>query len=129
MSQPERAAHEALFDIHPVTGASIEVFYADRSLETFGWRGAGWFWCLVGADFSSGSWSVPYLLLSVSARDAHGGGDQPLMREHLANRASLPCAEYGTRTSRHTMLRRQKASYSLAFVELAHMGTIWTTGA
>ena len=27
-----------------MTGASIEVFYADRSLETFGWKGAGWFW-------------------------------------------------------------------------------------
>ncbi|MGY3578940.1 hypothetical protein [Bradyrhizobium sp. USDA 4504] len=37
-------AHKAFFDIHPVTGASIEVFFADRSLETFGWRGAGWFW-------------------------------------------------------------------------------------
>jgi hypothetical protein len=33
-----------LFDIHPVTGASIEVFYADRTLETFGKGGAGWFW-------------------------------------------------------------------------------------
>jgi len=37
--------HEPIFDIHPVTGASIEVFYADRSLESFGWRGAGWYWC------------------------------------------------------------------------------------
>jgi hypothetical protein len=36
--------HEPIFDIHPVTGASIEVFYADRSLETFGRCGAGWFW-------------------------------------------------------------------------------------
>jgi hypothetical protein len=33
-----------LFDVHPVTGASIEVFYADRALETFGRGGAGWFW-------------------------------------------------------------------------------------
>ncbi|HZR89976.1 MAG TPA: hypothetical protein VFB02_24490 [Bradyrhizobium sp.] len=33
-----------LFDVDPVTGASIEVFYSDRTLETFGWRGAGWFW-------------------------------------------------------------------------------------
>jgi hypothetical protein len=33
-----------VFDIHPVTGASIELFYADRTPETFGWRGAGWFW-------------------------------------------------------------------------------------
>jgi hypothetical protein len=38
VSAPGRA-HEA-FDIHPVTGASIEVFFADRSLETFG-RGRG----------------------------------------------------------------------------------------
>lgn len=42
MSHPER---EAYFDIDPVTGASIEVFYADRSLETFGRGGAGWSWC------------------------------------------------------------------------------------
>ena len=36
--------YEPLFDIHPVTGASIEVFWADTTLETFGRRGAGWFW-------------------------------------------------------------------------------------
>ena len=36
---------EPLFDIHPLTGASIEVFYADRTLDTFGRCGAGWFWC------------------------------------------------------------------------------------
>ena len=34
---------EPLFDVHPVTGASVEVFYAD-GLATFGRRGAGWFW-------------------------------------------------------------------------------------
>ena len=33
-----------LFDVHPRTGVSIEVFYADRALETFGRCGAGWFW-------------------------------------------------------------------------------------
>ena len=43
MSYPERA-REAFFDVHLLTGATIEVFYADRTLETFGWRGAGWFW-------------------------------------------------------------------------------------
>ena len=43
MSRPAQA-HEAFFDIHPVTGATIEMFYADRSLETFGRCGAGWFW-------------------------------------------------------------------------------------
>jgi hypothetical protein len=36
--------HEPLFDIDPVTGASIEVFYADNSLISFGKCGAGWFW-------------------------------------------------------------------------------------
>jgi hypothetical protein len=40
----QRAPHEPLFDVHPQTGASIEVFYADRTLETFGRRGGGWFW-------------------------------------------------------------------------------------
>ncbi len=37
--------HQPLFDVHPWTGATIEVFYADRALETFGRCGAGWFWC------------------------------------------------------------------------------------
>ena len=34
-SNPRQSArHEPLFDIHPGIGASIEVFYADRALET-----------------------------------------------------------------------------------------------
>ena len=40
----QRTAHEPLYDIDPLTGVSIEVFYADRALETFGRGGAGWFW-------------------------------------------------------------------------------------
>jgi hypothetical protein len=40
----QRAGHEPLYDINRQTGAIIEVFYADRSLETFGRCGAGWFW-------------------------------------------------------------------------------------
>jgi hypothetical protein len=36
--------YEPLFDIHPMTGTSIEVFYADRTLESFGRLEAGWFW-------------------------------------------------------------------------------------
>jgi hypothetical protein len=35
---------EPLFDVHPVTGMSFEVFFTDRRLETFGRVGAGWFW-------------------------------------------------------------------------------------
>jgi hypothetical protein len=36
--------HEPLFDVDPRTGDAIEVFYTDRTLETFGRCGAGWFW-------------------------------------------------------------------------------------
>jgi hypothetical protein len=41
---PHAPQHESLYDVHPETGDSIEVFYADRMLETFGRGGAGWFW-------------------------------------------------------------------------------------
>jgi hypothetical protein len=40
----QRARLKPYFDIDPRTGATIEVFYADRALETFGRRGSGWFW-------------------------------------------------------------------------------------
>jgi hypothetical protein len=36
--------HEPLFDVHPRTGVSFEVFFSDRTLETFGRVAAGWFW-------------------------------------------------------------------------------------
>src|SRR5712671_6808514 len=39
------AGREPLYDVHPQTGATIEVFYSDRTMETFGRCGAGWFWC------------------------------------------------------------------------------------
>jgi hypothetical protein len=41
---PQRPCREPLFDIIPLTGIGIEVFYSDRTLETFGRGGAGWFW-------------------------------------------------------------------------------------
>src|SRR5258705_7808006 len=47
-----QCAHDPLYDINPLTGASIEVFYADRELETFGRCGAGWFWCARRRGFS-----------------------------------------------------------------------------
>ena len=43
-SYTQRPCREPLFDVHPPTGPMIEVFYADRALETFGRCGAGWFW-------------------------------------------------------------------------------------
>ena len=43
-STPNPRRRAPLFDVHPQTGVTIEVFYADRTLETFGRGGAGWFW-------------------------------------------------------------------------------------
>jgi hypothetical protein len=40
----QHAAREPLYDVDPRTGVTIEIFYADRTLETFGRAGAGWFW-------------------------------------------------------------------------------------
>jgi hypothetical protein len=53
-----------LFDVHPVTGVSIEVFYADR-LATFGRRGIGWFWWPRQRGFAPnrpGRWALSTLL-------------------------------------------------------------------
>jgi hypothetical protein len=50
----QRARHEPLFDLHPQTGTSIEIFYADRALETFGWCGPGWFWWSRRPGFAPG---------------------------------------------------------------------------
>jgi hypothetical protein len=50
-SNERRAAHEPLYDIDPHTGASIEIFFADRVLaHSFGAR-TGWYWwsCLAGS--------------------------------------------------------------------------------
>ena len=46
------ARREPLYDINPQTGVSIEVFYADRAPESFGRRGAGWFWWARRRGFS-----------------------------------------------------------------------------
>jgi hypothetical protein len=49
-SDPQRPCRDPLFDIHPLTGASIEVFYADRALETFGKGGV--------SDHTRRSWNL-----------------------------------------------------------------------
>jgi hypothetical protein len=45
MAQPHPllSRREPIHDVHP-DRINIEVFYADRTLETFGRGGAGWFW-------------------------------------------------------------------------------------
>ena len=40
----DRRQQQPIFDVHPMTGASIGIFFADRTLESFGRNGAGWFW-------------------------------------------------------------------------------------
>ena len=77
-SCPQRPCREPLFDIHPLTGATIEVFYADGRLETFGRYGAGWFWCCRrrGSSARAGAYrSVFAELRRLSARDECGGAD------------------------------------------------------
>jgi hypothetical protein len=66
--------------LHPGTGASIEVFYADRSLETFGGSGAGWFWWSRrrGCRPRFAYWPICHELCSISARDDYGGADRSM---------------------------------------------------
>jgi hypothetical protein len=42
MAAVPRRVYEPLYDIRPDTGATIEVFYADRVFASL--RGPGWFW-------------------------------------------------------------------------------------
>jgi hypothetical protein len=67
----QRTRREPLFDINPRTGASIEVFYADRTLETFGRCGAGWFWWFRRRGFSpDGSLTGPFATSYAAYRHA-----------------------------------------------------------
>ena len=40
----QRTRFEPFYEVDPRTGVSFEVFFSDRTLETFGRCGAGWFW-------------------------------------------------------------------------------------
>jgi hypothetical protein len=71
MTDRRQEKHEAIFDFHPVTGASFEVFYSDRRLETFGRGGAGWFWQARRSGFAPSGPAVGPFPTSYSAyRDA-----------------------------------------------------------
>ena len=68
---PQCPCREPLFDTHPRTGAAIEVFYADRELETFGRCGAGWFWWPRRRGFSpEGPAAGPFATSYAAYRDA-----------------------------------------------------------
>jgi hypothetical protein len=75
MVRPQRAAHEPPYDLHPRTGATIEVFTARWS---FGRVGAGWFWCCRRRGFSPTAAPIG-LCHDVSARDVGGRADLVVM--------------------------------------------------
>jgi hypothetical protein len=80
ISNTGRAACEPLYDIDPQTGASIEVFYADRVLaKSFG-RGTGWFWwsCRSGL-LPGGEPTGPFATSYGAYRDALDGGKRLLV--------------------------------------------------
>ncbi len=67
ISDPKRhTAYEPLYEIDPQTGASVEIFYADRAVAgSFGAREAGWFWwtCQSGSlplDLPAGPFGTSY---------------------------------------------------------------------
>jgi hypothetical protein len=74
----QRATREPLYDIDPRTGASVEVFFADRVLaRSFGKR-PGWFWwsCRTGLlpdGVPTGPFATSYAV-SVSTNDDFGSG-------------------------------------------------------
>jgi len=68
ISDPKRyTACEPLYDIDPQTGASVEIFYADRALATsFGAR-AGWFWWACQPGFLPGGLPIGPFATSYAA--------------------------------------------------------------
>jgi hypothetical protein len=86
ISDPKRrTAYEPLYDIDPQTGASVEIFHADRVLATsFGMSDAGWyFWsCQCGSlpsDLPIGPFGTSY----AAYREALGGGKRLFVKEAL----------------------------------------------
>jgi hypothetical protein len=76
---------EPLLDVHPVTGGSFEVFFTDRTLETFG---AGWFWWPRRRGFAPYGAAVGPFPTSYSAyRDAmKSPPERPAMRQDEAQK-------------------------------------------
>ena len=72
--QGPRDRHEPLYDIIPRTGVSIEVFFSDRTMETFGRVGAGWFWWRRRRGFAPEGERVPGRLLRATRRIGNAMG-------------------------------------------------------
>jgi hypothetical protein len=79
MAPLQLARREPIHDIHPLAGINIEVFYADRTMETFGRCGVGWFWWARRRGFSpDGPATGPFATSYAAYRDAmmFGGSQQ-----------------------------------------------------
>jgi hypothetical protein len=73
MAPRQHACREPIYDVHPLTGVNIEVFYADRALETFGKGLPGWFWWPRRRGFSpDGSPTGPFATRYAAYRHALG---------------------------------------------------------
>jgi hypothetical protein len=81
------ARRKALYDVDPRTGASIEVFYADRALESFGRRGAGWFWGAHRRGFSPEGAATGPFATSYAAHHRALGTDLGAKRNTLLDKA------------------------------------------
>ena len=72
ISDPKRhTAFEPLYDIDPQTGASVEIFYADRALaRSFGTSEAGWFrWTCQSGSLPVGPPTGPFSSSYLAYRD------------------------------------------------------------
>jgi hypothetical protein len=70
-SHRTRRAECALYEIDPRTGATVEIFYADRAVaQSFGGSAAGWYWRYRLTDRSPGAASGPFLVCLDAYRDA-----------------------------------------------------------
>jgi hypothetical protein len=73
---PPALRREPIHDVHPLTGINIEVFYADRTLETFGRGGVGWFWWSRRRGFSPDGPAIgPFATSYAAYRDALHDGE------------------------------------------------------
>jgi hypothetical protein len=71
---------EPIHDVHLLTGVNIEVFYADRTMETFGWGGAGWYWWVRRRGFApDGAAQGPFPTGYTAYRAAANGGEPAIL--------------------------------------------------
>ena len=105
----QRARLEPLFDIHPRSGATIEVFFADRTMETFGSCGAGWFWWSRRRGFSpDGPATGPFATSYAAYRDGMNSRTESIVRptSRLRERLQKQPAEENRTLSASTLLPR-----------------------